>query len=88
MVGLFILNELINDKKIDKSNCGLYRDDGLLIVKKRSPIFIEQLRKSITKSFQKHNFKVIVEPSYYNFLLITTDLIRQLQLNTIEENNI
>ena len=29
LVGLFILTELINDKKIDKTNCGIYRDDGL-----------------------------------------------------------
>ena len=32
LVGLFILNELVDDKKIDKINCSLYCDDGLLIV--------------------------------------------------------
>ena len=63
LLGLFILNELIIDKKIYKSNCCLYRDDGLPIFKKRSPRIIDQLRKSITKSFQKHNLKVKIEIS-------------------------
>ena len=78
LVGLFILNELINDKKIDKSNCGLYRNDGLLIVKKRSSRFIEQLRKSITKVFQQHNLKVtiVLSTQKEGFLVITMDLER------------
>ena len=39
LVGLFILNELIIDKKIYKSNCCLYRD-----FKKISPRIIDQLK--------------------------------------------
>ena len=42
LVGLFILNELIDDKKIDKANCGLYREDGLFIITKRSTRIIVQ----------------------------------------------
>ena len=63
LVGLFILYELIDNKKIDKTSCGLYHDDGLLIVKKTSPRIINQLRKSITKSFQENNLKLKTELS-------------------------
>ena len=88
LVGLFILNEIINDKKIEKSNCGLYRDDGLLIVKKRSPRFIEQLRKSLTKVFQQHNLKVTIELSTQkvDFLDITMDLEKDEYLPFRKEN--
>ena len=41
LVGLYILHNLTEDKIINKSNCGFYRDGGLLIVKKRSPRIIE-----------------------------------------------
>ena len=51
LVGLYILHNLTEDKIINKSNRGFYRDDGLLMVKKRSPRIIEQLRKLITKYF-------------------------------------
>ena len=76
LVGLYILHDLTEDKIINKSNCGLYRDDGLLIVKKRSPRIIDKLRKSITKSFQKNNLKVKIElcNQKVNFLDITMDL--------------
>ena len=76
LVRLFILNELIDDKKVDKTNCGLYRDDGSLIIKKRSPRIIDYLRKSIIKSFQKHNLKskYKLNTQRVNFLDTTMDL--------------
>ena len=61
LVGLYILHDLTEDNKINKKNCGLYHDDGLLIVKKHSPRIIDQLRKSIIKFFQKNNLKVKIE---------------------------
>ena len=76
LVGLYILYKLTEDKIINKSNCELYRDDGLIIVKKRSPKIIEQLRKLITKSFQKNDLKVKIElcNQKVDFLDITMDL--------------
>ena len=76
LVGLYILHDLTEYKTINKSNFGLYRNDGLLIVKKRSPRIIDKLRKSITKSFQKNNLKVKIElcNQKVNFLDITMDL--------------
>ena len=88
LVGLFILNELIEAKSIDKTNCGLYRDDGLLIVKKRSSRIIDQMRKSITKTFQKHDLKVKIELSSQrvDFLDIIMDLEKDEYLPYRKEN--
>ena len=61
LVGLYILHNLTEDKTINNANCGLYRDDGLLIVKNCSPRIIDQLIKSIIKSFQINNLKVKIE---------------------------
>jgi len=74
LVGLYILNEL--SMIIPKDNCGIYRDDGLLITKKRSARLIESLRKDITKTFQKLNLQVKIELSsqYVNFLDVVMDL--------------
>ena len=41
LVGLYILYNLTEDEIINKSNCGFFRDGGLLIVKKRFPRIIE-----------------------------------------------
>ena len=74
LVGLYILNEL--STIIPKNNCGIYRDDGLLITKKRSARLIESLRKDITKIFQKLNLQVKIELSSQsvNFLDVVMDL--------------
>ena len=68
-------------------NCGLYRDDGLLIVKKRSPGIIEQLRKLITKSFQKNDLKVKIElcNQKVDFLDITMDLEKKMYTHHSEK---
>ena len=63
-------------------------DDGLLIVKNRSPRFVEQLRKSLTKAFQQHNLKVTIELSTQkvDFLDITMDLEKYEYLPFRKEN--
>jgi hypothetical protein len=47
LVGLFILNHL--GKKFGNENIGLYRDDGLAIIKSKSARLLEKLEKSYTK---------------------------------------
>ena len=76
LVELYVSNDLIEDKKIDKTNWGHYRDDGLFIVKKRSPRMIDQMRKSLINCFQKNNLKDKIELSTQrvDFLDITMDL--------------
>ena len=74
LVGLYILNELRSI--IPKGNCGLYRDDGLLIVKKRSKRLIEILRKNITKTFKEQKLQIKIELSSQSvdFLDVTMNL--------------
>ena len=85
LVGLYILHDLSEDKKINKTNCGLYRDDGLHIVKKRSPRIIDQLRKSIIKSFQKNKLKIKTElfNKRVDFLDIIIDLEKKKYKNLL-----
>ena len=73
LVGLCFLYDLTEDKKISKTNCGLYCDDGYY------PKIIDQLRKSIMKSFQKHNLKVNTELS--NQIVDSLDITLDLEKN-------
>ena len=58
LAGLFILSEL--EQLIPKEQIGLYRDDGLAVVKLPGP-GIERLRKSVVKLFSQHNLKITTE---------------------------
>ena len=88
LVGLCVLNDLIGDKKINKTNWWHYRDDGLFIVKKRFPRMIDQMRKSLINCFQKNNLKDKIELSTQrvDFLDITVDLEKDEYLPFRKEN--
>lgn len=58
LVGLFLLAKL--DKYIPKRYVGLYRDDGLAVLKSSGPK-LEQLKKKIIKLFQNFDLKVTIE---------------------------
>ena len=57
-VGLFLLAEM--NEYIPKQQMGLYRDDGLAVIKLSGPE-TERLRKNITKLFNNHNLKITTE---------------------------
>ena len=50
LVGLFTLNHL--GKTFGKENMGLYRDDGLAIIKKQISTFVRQNEKRAPPSFR------------------------------------
>ena len=50
LVGTFILSKL--GKIIDKKNTGLYRDDGLVVLKNINARGIDKVRKIIMKMFK------------------------------------
>ncbi len=50
LVGLFILNKL--GQKFGKENIGLYRDDGLAIMKSKSARLADKTRKELHKCFK------------------------------------
>ena len=74
LVGLFILNHL--GKKFGKKNIGLYRDDGLAIIKNRSARLADKTRKELHKIFEQFGLKITAESNLHvvNFLDVTFDL--------------
>ena len=74
LVGLFLLNNL--SKILPIKDFGLYRDDGLLIIKNRSKRLIEKMRKNIREVFSDQNLKIKIEldSNKINFLDVSLDL--------------
>ena len=63
-------------KLISKKDCGLYRDDGLLILRNVNVQQIDRMRKNIIKIFQDIGFTIDVETNLKNVdsLAITFNL--------------
>ena len=78
MVGAFLLNNLSHIN--DKSNVGLYRDDGLGVFKSHSGPETERKRKEIIKAFNTYNLSITIEANIriVNFLDTTFDLINNI----------
>ena len=77
LVGLYLLDKL---KKIfNPSDYGLYRDDGLVLVKKTA-CEMERTSKSIRSIFATSGFKIIIEAGLkkVNFLDVVLDLKNEL----------
>ena len=47
LVGIYMLNILY--KKYNKNDLGLFRDDGLVVLKNKSGLHLEQVKKNIQK---------------------------------------
>ena len=74
LVGIFILCFL--EKLINKKDCGLYRDDGLLILRNLNGQQIDRMCKIIIKIFKDISFTIDVEMNVktVDFLDITFNL--------------
>ena len=74
LVGLFILNHL--SKKFGKESIGLYRDDGLALIKSKSARLADKTRKELHKIFELFDLKITAESNLriVNFLDVTFDL--------------
>ena len=68
LVELFLLHEL--STIIPKELAGLYRDDGLAILRNSSGPNTDLIKKIIIKLFQKHNLKITIEAN-----IIQTDFL-------------
>ena len=84
-VGLYLLMRL--QEVISKDNMGLYRDDGLAIVKGSGPE-VERLQKKIVKIFQEENLKVTMEANTtaVDFLDVVFDLANGNHIPFIKQN--
>ena len=74
LVSLFILNHL--GKRFGKENNGLYRYDGLPIIKSKSDRLQDKTRKELHKTFEQFDLKIIAEVNLnvVNFFDVTFDL--------------
>ena len=54
-----MLNVLSN--KYSKNDFGLYRNDGLTVLKNKSGPQIEQVKKNIQKIFKEHELSIIIQ---------------------------
>ena len=74
LVGLFLLQQLAQVVGID--NIGLYRDDGLAILKNATGPVSERIKKNIISIFQRHGLKIIAETNLVqtDFLDVTMNL--------------
>ena len=58
LVGTYMLNAL--SRKYNKNDFGLYRDDGLAVLKNKSGLQSEQVKKNIQKIFKEHGSDVVL----------------------------
>ena len=66
LVGLFILNKL--GQKFGKENIGLYRDDGLAIMKSKSARLADKTRKELHKCFEQFCFKIAASGGKFAYI--------------------
>ena len=74
LVGTFILNKLKN--VFQNNTFGLYRDDGLAVIKGLSGPEIERLKKNVVKTFKDCGLNITIETNLHtaNYLDVTFDL--------------
>ena len=76
LVGLLILQTIQNESQL--SNLGLYRDDGLAVLDRKSACEAERIRKGLVKIFHELGLRITVKTN----LKITNYLDATLNLNT------
>ena len=74
LVGVYILSLLAN--RVDKEDTGLYRDDGLVIVRNLTGPQTDKTRKDIIKIFKEIGFKIEIKTNLkqVDFLDVTFNL--------------
>ena len=74
LIGIFMLSLL--SEHINKNHIGLYRDDGLAILKNASGPAAEKLKKKFQKLFQENDLDIIAQCNLKiaNYLDITLNL--------------
>ena len=87
LVGLFMLNKLA--QRFGGDNVGLYRDDGLLLLKGTGGRQAELARKQLHETFKKFNLRITAEINYHtvNFLDVTLDLKEERYIPYRKPNN-
>ena len=76
LVGIYIITQLA--KITDRENIGLYRDDGLIVLRNKPARETDRIRKNIIKTFSEMGFKIEIKTQMkiVNFLDLTLNLER------------
>ena len=71
LVGIHILSSLSN--KLDEQSTGLYRDDGLVLLRNTSKQKTDRIRKDIIEIFENAGFKIKIKANLHiaDFLDVT-----------------
>ena len=74
LVGLKILNDI--REKVPEIDFGLYRDDGIAVIKTASGQKIENVKKKIIKVFKENDLKITIQTRLHkvDFLDVSFDL--------------
>ena len=77
LVGLYILNKLT--ARFGKENAGLYRDEGLILLRNVTGRLAEKAKKELTRIFSTFNLTITATANMkiVNFLDITLDLTNE-----------
>ena len=76
LVGLYILYNLTNSARVNVKDVGLYRDDGLMILRNHNGHRVDSIKKEITRKFKLMGFKIDIKSNIKiaNFLDVTLNL--------------
>ena len=87
LVGTFLLNKI---NSIFNNEVGLYRDDGLAVLRNHSPSQAERVSKTLISEFHNHGLRITVSHSMksVNFLDTTLDLNKKIHRPYQKVNNI
>ena len=73
LVGTFLLEKV--SEICNKSNIGLYRDDGLSIFRNKSGTQLEKMKKKLQRLFKEHDLEITAENlKIVNYLDVTFNL--------------
>ena len=75
LVSIHVLSLLLN--KLDKQSTGLYRDDGMVLLRNTSKEETDWIQKDIIKTFKNTSFKIKVKTNVHivDFLDVTFNLL-------------
>ena len=87
LIGLYILNSVAT--KLGKDRVGLYRDDGLILIRGTSARLADKTRKELHELFKEFDLKITAEINHQsvNFLDITLNLCDDNYLPYRKPNN-
>ena len=87
LAGIYILSAL--GQRIDKKDTGLYRDDGLIILRNCDGPTTDRIRKDIIRIFKQIGFKIEIKTNLkeVDFLDVTFDLRKETYRPYKKEND-